>query len=81
MGRKDRSRGFRYFNLVLSFGITLVLAMLFGYWGGSYLDLRLGTDPWLALTGIFLGVVTGFRYLVRELLKEVAQEESRNDRG
>jgi len=67
-------KGWQYFSLMLSFGATLVVAMFFGYRGGQWLDARFGSEPWLALVGIMMGVVVGFRHLVRELLRAEKQD-------
>lgn len=59
---------FGRFDIAFSFGATLLLATALGYYGGSYLDRWLGSDPWLALAGFFLGLVAAFRILIRDLL-------------
>ena len=44
-------------------GIELAIAIVVGYFGGRFLDGWLGTAPYLAYTGLVLGVVAGFRNL------------------
>ncbi len=72
--------GWRYLGLAFNFGISLALAMAIGYFGGRWLDGRLGTEPWFALVGLVLGVVAGFRILFREVLK-AEKPPTRDDSG
>ena len=43
----------------------MAIAVVIGTLGGSWLDQRLGTRPWLALLGILFGVAAGFRGVLR----------------
>lgn len=65
-GNDDRRR-FRGLSAAMSFGVNLVGGLLIGYYGGGWLDRRLGTEPWLTLVGVTLGTVAAFRMLLREL--------------
>lgn len=46
-------------------GWVLVLCIVLGYFVGNWLDEKLGTAPWLMVTGFFLGVGAGFTELFR----------------
>ena len=48
-----------------SVGITLVIATLLGYFGGAWLDGKLGTEPALGAVGLLLGAAAGFVQLFR----------------
>jgi F0F1-type ATP synthase assembly protein I len=48
-----------------SVGMTLVVATLLGGALGYWLDGRLGTTPWLTLSGVILGIISGFVELFR----------------
>ena len=50
---------------VSAVGIELALATMLGYFGGRWLDDRLGTTPWFGFLGLALGLVAGFRGLYR----------------
>ncbi|MDB4897130.1 MAG: hypothetical protein JWN15_3392 [Firmicutes bacterium] len=51
----------------MDFGYTLLAAVgVFG-WLGWWLDRRFGTNPWLLLGGIFLGLAVGFNSLFMKL--------------
>lgn len=56
----------RYLNLAFTFGVTLIIAVLLGIYGGGWLDRRLGTFPAFMLLGIFLGVGISFYNLWSE---------------
>ena len=60
-------------------GITLVLATLLGYYGGAWLDRRLGTEPVLGAIGLILGAAGGFVQLVRVV--NAAARKSGDDDG
>jgi F0F1-type ATP synthase assembly protein I len=46
-------------------GLEISLAIGIGYFGGRYLDGKLGTAPWLAWIGFVAGVGAGIKALVR----------------
>ena len=62
--RPDR-RWIRQIGVLSGVGLTLVIATVLGLAGGYYLDRWLGTDPWLMLVGLVLGIVAGFVNLFR----------------
>ena len=46
-------------------GLEISLAIGIGYFGGRYLDGKLGSAPWLAWIGFAAGVGAGIKALVR----------------
>lgn len=46
-------------------GLQLAFTIVIGLGLGYFLDLKLGTTPWLVSIGFILGVVAGFRDLFR----------------
>ena len=52
-------------SLVLMLPSSIAVGLLIGYW----LDKWLGTDPWLLITFLLLGIVSGFYSLLRGLNK------------
>jgi len=67
-------------------GIEIAVAIGIGYFGGQYLDRRLGVAPWLTWVGFAAGVGAAIKALVRVVrsyqksLEEEAQEEAQEDR-
>ena len=49
-------------------GITLVLCIAIGAGAGMWLDRHFHTEPACTLVGFFLGVIAGFRELLRATL-------------
>jgi len=57
-------------------GLELGITVAIGAIGGLFLDRRFDTGPWLMITGLFLGVSSGFYNLYR---LAVAQEEENDE--
>lgn len=55
-------RGLQSYGRYGSVGLELVLSMAVGYYGGLWVDRKLGTR-WFALVGFLLGIYAGFRAL------------------
>jgi F0F1-type ATP synthase assembly protein I len=53
-------------------GLSFVFAIVIGFGAGYWLDLKLGTKPWLTFLGFFLGLAAGILNVYRIL--KVANE-------
>ena len=60
----------------LSVGIEFSLSTVIGLLGGRWLDGKLGSDPWLMIVGLLLGVTAGFRSLIRTVKKSQRAAET-----
>ena len=74
MAGQDDYKWLRKTWLASSIGLTLALSIIIGWAFGSWLDRKLGTDPWLMLVFTLLGIVAGFVEMVR-----VAQQLSKDE--
>ncbi len=66
-----------------SVGLELGIAVALGLLVGWYLDQRLGTEPWMMLLWLVLGLVAGFRGVFRAIQRAdraAAEEEARHGR-
>lgn len=61
---------FRSIGPYLDIGMTFVVAIGMGAWGGSWLDARYATSPWWLLTGALLGIVVGFYHFLVVVLRK-----------
>lgn len=66
-------------NRILAVGSELGIATLIGLFGGSWLDGRLGTRPWLTFLGLALGMAAGIKSLMRLAPKPRASAPKKND--
>jgi ATP synthase protein I len=59
-------------------GIEIVLSLAFGFFGGSWLDTRFGTGPWISVVGFFFGCGAAVKAIHRtwvEMQAVTAREE------
>lgn len=52
----------------LGHGLVLAASTLLFLWGGTEADEWLGTEPWLALLGAFIGAGAGFYHMYHHLV-------------
>jgi ATP synthase protein I len=62
-----------------SVGIEFSISTLVGLLGGRWLDGKLGSAPWLMIVGLVLGVVAGFRSLLRAARQANEQTQENQD--
>jgi F0F1-type ATP synthase assembly protein I len=55
----DSPSTLRMLGQLSSVGMSFVLALVMGFGGGYWLDGQLGTAPWLAFIGFFVGLAAG----------------------
>ncbi|MBC9784523.1 AtpZ/AtpI family protein [Heliobacterium chlorum] len=75
-------RVLRAFALTSTIGAEFAAAVYIGYLAGRYADSVWGTDPWLMLTGVLVGVAGGFfgvYYLVATFFKEDKGKTTEDD--
>jgi F0F1-type ATP synthase assembly protein I len=63
----------------LGHGLTLAASTLFFLWLGTRADGWLGTDPWLALMGAFIGAGAGFYHMYHHLVVVPRERDGRRD--
>lgn len=61
-------------------GLELALSILLGLFGGRWMDQKLGTAPWLTLTGIGFGTAAGVRTVWRALKQANKEAEEQDER-
>src|SRR5436305_11476156 len=74
---RDEGPRLRSALLLSQAGLTLAFASVIGFLGGYYLDQWLHTSPWFVLILGAMGVVAGFRELIRTLNRVNEEEDAR----
>ncbi|TET67113.1 MAG: AtpZ/AtpI family protein [Candidatus Zixiibacteriota bacterium] len=72
--KDDKSAGYRQIGFLTLIPIIMVVAPLLGYFLGSFLDEKLGTEPYLMIEIIGFGFGAAGKE-VYELIKRSAKEE------
>ena len=72
---EDKRQLFRTLGFLSSVGISMVAATFIGLAMGYYLDKWLGTDPWLTLVFLLLGIVSGFRNIFILTSRELRRQQ------
>ena len=63
-------------TLVGSFGLMMGASIFVGYYVGSYIDQRFGTDPWFMLIFLILFMIGAFIKFIQST-KEVCDTEKK----
>jgi ATP synthase protein I len=80
-GAARNGRQFYHMLSASSVGLELGLSVVFGVLFGRWLDGRLGTTPWLMLAFLVLGLVAGFRSVLRAVRRADRAAEAEARRG
>jgi F0F1-type ATP synthase assembly protein I len=62
--RSSVSQAGEFMGVGIQFAASIVVFLLAGRW----LDMRLGTTPWLLILGVFVGAGAGFFAMYRQLV-------------
>ena len=80
MEEKDR-KVWRLIGALSTVGITLVAALVIGFYIGLKLDEYFGTSPWLTVIFLILGIIAGFKNLVTlsRRIEELDNDKDKKD--
>ncbi len=67
--RKDKYQSIKDLAYYSSLGLSVALAIFLGLFAGVWLDKKFGTSPVLTFIGLGMGIVAGFRNLIRAAKK------------
>ena len=74
--RESATSGAAVAGLGLQFVIAILLFLFLGRWA----DARLGTAPWLLISGVFLGASASFYSIYRRLMADQKREDEARKR-
>ena len=74
----DTGKWLRQIGILTAVPFVLMFGPLIGYFGGSYLDSKLGTEPYLMILLIVLGFVASGKE-VWNLIQRASRETERKD--
>jgi len=80
--KKFKGKNKEYLDLVFdagTMGIQLVVSTFIGMAMGYYLDKWLGTEPWMLIIFLILGIVAGFKNVYHEAKKILDADKKKAD--
>ena len=80
--KKNKSFSLKTFSKYISvgaIGLHLVSGIIVGVFVGYYLDKFFNTSPLLTIIFFFLGVITGFYNMYKDVLKYIEKEEKKGE--
>lgn len=78
-GPSERARMNQALGKTLTIGLEIVLAILLGFGAGHYLDLYLGTKPYLTIFMTLSGVGAAIKAMIRITKEYKAQVSAQKD--
>ena len=78
---REREKQLRQIGLYTAIPALLIAGPLVGYFGGSWLDGKLDTEPWISVVGLFLGFVASGREIASLIKKAQALDKQNDDNG
>ncbi|MBF0556775.1 MAG: AtpZ/AtpI family protein [Nitrospirae bacterium] len=67
--------GFKHLVFASQVGINIVVATFVGFFIGKGLDMLFKTGPYLTITFLILGIISGFVELFRTAKKELGKDD------
>ena len=67
--KHERFKSIKELAYYSSLGLSVSLSIFIGLFLGVWLDKKFGTIPYLTLIGLGMGIVAGFRNLIRAMNK------------
>jgi ATP synthase protein I len=77
---RKKNKHFESMGLASMMGIHLVSGVIVGLGAGFWLDLKLGTKPWLTLVFLIFGIIAGYKNMFREM-RRIQKKEAEADAG
>ncbi|MGK0289111.1 MAG: ATP synthase protein I [bacterium] len=78
---KPKDMKFKEYLEFTSIGLEMGLAVILGVVGGSWLDERFGTAPWMLFFGVICGFAAGLRSIIRLLMKKTKGNKENNEQS
>jgi F0F1-type ATP synthase assembly protein I len=75
-GARGKDEGSTSASQFAGLGLQMAVCIIGGLYLGQWLDGKLGTAPWLLISGVFLGAGASFYSMYRKLMAAQAREEA-----
>ena len=67
MAKEGKNKGMQALALTTTISMEIAITVTLGFWLGRYLDGRFGTEPWIMVAGVLLGMGLGIFSIIQTL--------------
>ena len=67
MANDGKNRGMQALALTTTISMEIAVTVTLGFWGGRFLDRHFGTEPWIMVAGVLLGMGLGILGIIQTL--------------
>ena len=67
MAKESKNKGMQALALTTTISMEIAITVTLGFWLGRFLDDRFGTEPWIMVAGVLLGMGLGIVGIIQTL--------------
>ena len=67
MAKEGKNKGMQALALTTTISMEIAITVTLGFWLGRFLDGRFGTEPWIMVSGVLLGMGLGIFSIIQTL--------------
>ena len=67
MAKENKNKGMQALALTTTISMEIAITVTLGFWGGRFLDRHFGTEPWIMVAGVLLGMGLGIFSIIQTL--------------
>ena len=67
MAKEGKNKGMQALALTSTISMEIAITVTLGFWLGRFLDGRFGTEPWIMVAGVLLGMGLGIFSIIQTL--------------
>ena len=67
MSKEGKNKGMQALALTTTISMEIAITVTLGFWLGRFLDDRFGTEPWIMVAGVLLGMGLGILGIIQTL--------------
>lgn len=75
MAKEGKNKGMQALALTTTISMEIAITVTLGFWVGGFLDRYFGTEPWIMVSGILIGMGLGVFGIIQTLERFFKEKE------